>query len=100
MQYSMWIRTWEEARRADAFPTHIRKMLQNPALSWRLEKRRITVVGLCIRWRTDKKDVRLICVRTVSNNNPQNRQLFAILNRNSCLYICYLINCNIIIFKP
>lgn len=33
------IRTWEEARRADAFPTHIRKMLQNPALSWRLEKK-------------------------------------------------------------
>ncbi|WP_233567329.1 hypothetical protein [Parabacteroides sp. AM58-2XD] len=24
---------------ADAFPTHIRKMLQNPALSWRLEKK-------------------------------------------------------------
>lgn len=33
------IRTWEEARRADAFPTHIRKMLQDPALSWRLEKK-------------------------------------------------------------
>ena len=33
------VRTWEEARRADAFPTHIRKMLQNPALSWRLEKK-------------------------------------------------------------
>lgn len=33
------IRTWEEARRADAFPTHIRKMLQNPALNWRLEKK-------------------------------------------------------------
>lgn len=33
------IRTWEEARRADAFPVHIRKMLQNPALSWRLEKK-------------------------------------------------------------
>lgn len=31
------VRTWEEARRADAFPTHIRKMLQNPSLSWRLE---------------------------------------------------------------
>ena len=31
------IRTWEEARRANAFPTYIRKMLQNPALSWRLE---------------------------------------------------------------
>ncbi|MGN0214319.1 MAG: hypothetical protein ACI4AH_05870 [Muribaculaceae bacterium] len=31
------IRTWEEARRAGAFPTHIRKLLQNPALSWRLE---------------------------------------------------------------
>ena len=31
------IRTWEEARRADAFPTHIRKLLQDPALSWRLE---------------------------------------------------------------
>lgn len=33
------IRTWEEARRANAFPTHIRKLLQNPALSWRLEKK-------------------------------------------------------------
>lgn len=33
------IRTWEEARRADAFPTHIRKLLQDPALSWRLEKK-------------------------------------------------------------
>lgn len=33
------IRTWEEARRANAFPTHIRKMLQNPALSWRLERK-------------------------------------------------------------
>lgn len=32
------IRTWEEARRANAFPTHIKKLLQNPALSWRLEK--------------------------------------------------------------
>lgn len=33
------IRTWEEARRANAFPTHIRKMLQNPSLSWRLKKK-------------------------------------------------------------
>lgn len=33
------IRTWEEARRANAFPTHIRKMLQNPTLSWRLEEK-------------------------------------------------------------
>lgn len=33
------IRTWEEARRANAFPTYIRKMLQDPALSWRLEKK-------------------------------------------------------------
>ena len=33
------IRTWEEARRADAFPTHIRKLLQDPALSWRLEEK-------------------------------------------------------------
>ena len=32
------IRTWEEARRAGALPTHIKKLLQNPALSWRLEK--------------------------------------------------------------
>ena len=31
------IRTWEEARRANAFPSYIRKMLQNPVLSWRLE---------------------------------------------------------------
>ena len=33
------IKTWEEARRADAFPTHIKKLLQNPDLSWRLEKK-------------------------------------------------------------
>ncbi len=33
------IRTWEEARRADAFPAHIRKLLQDPALSWRLEEK-------------------------------------------------------------
>lgn len=33
------IRTWEEARRANAFPTSIRKLLQNPSLSWRLEKK-------------------------------------------------------------
>ena len=33
------IRTWEDARRANAFPTYIRKMLQNPALNWRLEKK-------------------------------------------------------------
>ena len=32
------IRTWEEARRANAFPTYIRKLLQNPDLSWRLER--------------------------------------------------------------
>ena len=31
------IRTWEEARSADAFPSHVKKLLQNPALSWRLE---------------------------------------------------------------
>lgn len=31
------IRTWEKARRAGAFPTHIRKLLQNPKLNWRLE---------------------------------------------------------------
>ena len=31
------IRTWEEARSADAFPTHVKKLLQDPALSWRLE---------------------------------------------------------------
>ena len=31
------IRTWEEARRADAFPAHIRRLLQDPALDWRLE---------------------------------------------------------------
>lgn len=33
------IRTWEEARRAGAFPTHIRKLLQNPKLNWRLESK-------------------------------------------------------------
>ena len=32
------VRTWEEARRANAFPTHIRRLLQNPQLSWRLER--------------------------------------------------------------
>lgn len=32
------INTWEEARRADAFPASIKKLLQNPSLSWRLEK--------------------------------------------------------------
>ncbi len=32
------IRTWEDARSADAFPTHVKKLLQNPALSWRLEE--------------------------------------------------------------
>jgi hypothetical protein len=31
------IRTWEAARRANAFPTSIKKMLQNPKLNWRLE---------------------------------------------------------------
>ena len=33
------IKTWEEARWADAFPQHIKKLLQDPTLSWRLEKR-------------------------------------------------------------
>lgn len=33
------IYTWEEARRADAFPTSIKRLLQNPSLSWRLEKK-------------------------------------------------------------
>ncbi|MFV0272923.1 MAG: hypothetical protein ACK5HZ_14865 [Macellibacteroides fermentans] len=32
------IRNWEEARKANAFPTHIRKRLQDPSLSWRLER--------------------------------------------------------------
>ncbi len=32
------IRTWEDARSADAFPTHVKKLLQNPELSWRLER--------------------------------------------------------------
>lgn len=32
------IRTWEDARAADAFPNSIKKMLRNPSLSWRLEK--------------------------------------------------------------
>lgn len=31
------IRTWEDARAADAFPRSIRKMLRNPAYDWRLE---------------------------------------------------------------
>lgn len=33
------VRTWEEARRADAFPTYVRKLLQDPKLSWRLVER-------------------------------------------------------------
>lgn len=33
------IRTWERARRANAFPRHIRRLLQDPASSWRLEER-------------------------------------------------------------
>lgn len=31
------IRTWEDARRANAFPRHIRQMLRDPAYNWRLE---------------------------------------------------------------
>ena len=31
------IRTWEDARKADAFPKEIKKMLRNPAYDWRLE---------------------------------------------------------------
>lgn len=31
------IRTWEEARRANAFPRNIKKMLMNPAYDWTLE---------------------------------------------------------------
>lgn len=33
------IRTWEAARRSNAFPENIKKLLQNPALSWRLEEK-------------------------------------------------------------
>lgn len=32
------IRTWEEARRADAFPEAVRRRLQDPSLSWRLRR--------------------------------------------------------------
>lgn len=32
------IRTWEEARRADAFPESVRRRLQDPTLSWRLRR--------------------------------------------------------------
>lgn len=32
------IRTWEAARRADAFPAHVRKLLRNPELDWHLEE--------------------------------------------------------------
>lgn len=49
------IRTWEEARRANAFPTHIRKLLQNPDLSWRLERKRMLTDGYYIRWTRDGK---------------------------------------------
>lgn len=31
------IRTWEDARRANAFPRYIRKMLRDPAYDWNLE---------------------------------------------------------------
>lgn len=31
------IRTWEDARAANAFPRHIRKLLMNPAYDWTLE---------------------------------------------------------------
>ena len=31
------IRTWEDARHADAFPTHIKKLLRDPSYDWRLE---------------------------------------------------------------
>lgn len=31
------IRTWESARRANAFPRHLRKMLMSPAYDWHLE---------------------------------------------------------------
>lgn len=32
------IRTWENARRADAFPTDVKKLLRNPKLDWHLEE--------------------------------------------------------------
>lgn len=32
------IKTWERARRADAFPAHIKRLLQDASLSWRLEE--------------------------------------------------------------
>lgn len=31
------IRTWEDARRADAFPAELKKQLRNPAFDWHLE---------------------------------------------------------------
>ena len=31
------IRTWEEARRANAFPRQLKKMLRNPGYDWTLE---------------------------------------------------------------
>ena len=31
------LRTWQDARTANAFPSHIRKMLMNPVYNWRLE---------------------------------------------------------------
>lgn len=33
------IRTWEDARSADAFPRQLKKLLMNPAYTWHLEKR-------------------------------------------------------------
>ena len=33
------IRTWEEARRAGAFPSYIRKLLRDPSLNWRLKEK-------------------------------------------------------------
>ena len=31
------IRTWEDARRANAFPRQIKKLLRDPSYDWRLE---------------------------------------------------------------
>lgn len=61
------IRTWEEARRADAFPTHIKKLLQNPALSWRLEEQSDKKGWILYRMENGKK----VKSYSLSSHKPQ-----------------------------
>ena len=65
------IRTWEEARRANAFPTYIRKLLQNPDLSWRLERNE-DAEGWILYQITDPA---IVAAATLSNRYITDRQL-------------------------